>query len=206
LDYQSITEIYQEIQKTYQKDSECLNLIYNYHVSPDYRNLPKDFAQDLDTRKEINLICDKRKFKQELANEINRQFRYSGLASLTIFHFDLLKILSENSNYKYWDILILRLAEIISRRIRKSDILARWSKNVLLIANPNTKLASAINLSKRIRAEIIKQKFNGIDNLDCRLGVTALRPGEKCNEFLNRVESAIDLLEEKEDINLYIFS
>lgn len=206
MEYQSVTEIYQEIQKTHQEDPECLNLIYSYQVNPDYRDFPKEFNEDLTASKEINLICDQRRLKMELKNEIQRQFRYSGLVSLIIFNFDLAKIKKGQSNYNYWDSLIWRLSEIISRRIRKADILARWSKDVLLLVSPNTRLISAINLGKRIKAGISEQKFDKIGNLDTRLGVTALRSGENCSNFLNRVEPAIDLLKEKEDINLYVFS
>ncbi|MFN2362896.1 MAG: hypothetical protein ABR596_01255, partial [Halarsenatibacteraceae bacterium] len=81
MNYQSITEMYQEIQKTQQADPECLNLIYSYQVNPDYRDLPKEFNEDFDASREINLICNKRKLKQELKDEIDRQFRYSGLVS-----------------------------------------------------------------------------------------------------------------------------
>lgn len=206
MEYQSITEKYQEIQKTHQEDSECLNLIYSYQVNPDYRDFPKEFNEDLTASKEINLICDQRRLKAELKNEIHRQFRYSGLVSLIFFNFDLAKIKKGQSNYNYWDSLIWRLSEIISRRIRKADILARWSKDVLLLVSPNTRLISAINLGKRIKAGISEQRFDKIGNLDTRFGVTALRSGENCSDFLNRIEPAIDLLKEKEDINLYIFS
>lgn len=203
---QSVTEIYQEIQKTHQEDPECLNLIYSYQVNPDYRDFSREFNEDLTASKEINLICDQRRLKMELKNEIQRQFRYSGLVSLIIFNFDLAKIKKGQSNYNYWDSLIWRLSEIISRRIRKADILARWSRDVLLLVSPNTRLISAINLGKRIKAGIREQKFDKIGNLDTRLGVTELRSGENCSDFLNRVEPAIDLLKEKEDINLYVFS
>ncbi len=206
MDHQTITEIYQEIQKSHQEDPECLNLIYSYQVNPDYRDLPKEFNEDLDASKEINLICGKRKLEQELREEINRQFRYSSLVSLLIFHFDLAKIKKDKFNYKYWDLLFLRLSEIISRRIRKADILARWSKDVLLMVNPDTRLTSAINLGKRIRTEINQQRFDKIGKIDCRFGVTALRPKENCIDLLKRVEPAIELLKEKENINLYIFS
>lgn len=206
MNYQSLTEMYQEIQKTQQEDPECLNLIYSYQVSPDYRDLPKDFNEDLDARKEVNLICDKRKLEQELSNEIGRQYRNSGLVSLLIFHFDSGNKKKERSNYKYWDLLFLKLSEIISQRIRKADTLAKWSEDVFLIVNPNTRLTSAINLGKRIRTEINKQRFDRIGKIDCSFGVTALRPKENCSDFLKRVESAIELLKEKENINLYIFS
>ena len=202
---QSITEIYQEIQKTHLKDPECLNLIYNYQVNLDYRNLSNDFSRDSDVDKEINLICDKRKFKQELKNEIDRQFRYSGIVSLIIFHFDLMKNLKDKFNYKYWDLLFWKLSEIISRKTRKADVLARWSRDVLLIINPNTRLISAINSGKRIRSEINKQRFDEIGKINSRFGVTALRPKENCNDFPKRVEPAIDLLKEEENINLYVF-
>lgn len=206
MDYQSITEIYQEIQKTHQEDPECINLIYSYQVNPDYRDFPKDFSKDLFVSKEINLICDKRKLKQELENEIDRQFRYNSSVSLIIFYFDFGKINKEKLNYKYWDLLFWKLSEIISRRIRKADVLARWSRDVLLIINPNTRLISAITLGKRICSEINKQRFDKIGNIDCRLGVTTLRSRENCSDFINRVEPAIDILKEKENINLYIFS
>ncbi|MFW5873289.1 MAG: diguanylate cyclase domain-containing protein [Bacillota bacterium] len=206
MDYQSITEIYQEIQKTHQEDPECVNLIYSYQVSPDYRDLPKEFNQDLVASKEINLICDKSKLKQELKKEIDRQFRSSGLVSLLIFNFDAVKIKKNKLNYKYWNLLFLRLSEIISQRIRKADILARWSKDVLLIVNPDTRLSAAINLGKRIKSEINKQRFDEIAKIDCRFGVTTLRSGENYRDLLNRVEPAIDLLKEKEEIDLYIFS
>lgn len=201
-----MTEVYQEIQKSLQKDPECQNLLYNYQVNPDYREVSKDFIQELDFEKEVNLICDKNKFKQELKAEIDRQFRYSGNVSLIILHFDLLKSLKVETNYSYWDTIFLRLSEIISRRIRKADILARWSRDILIIVNPNTRLNSAINLGKRISGEINKQSFDGISNFNFKFGVTALRPKEKCIDFLNRIEPAIDILRENKDINLYIFS
>lgn len=206
MDYQDITEIYQEIQKSLKKDPECQNLIYNYQINQDYRELSRDFIQELDFKKEVNLICDKSKLKQELKTEINRQLRYNGNVSLIILHFDLLKSLKEKSNYRYWDTMFLRLSEIISRKIRKVDILARWSRDILIIINPNTRLNSAINLGKRISREIDKQKFDGIGNFNFKFGVTALRPQENCIDLLDRVEPAIDLLRENGEINLYIFS
>ncbi len=102
--------------------------------------------------------------------------------------------------------MFLRLSEIISRKIRKVDILARWSRDILIIINPNTRLNSAINLGKRISREIDKQKFYGIGKFNFKFGVTALRPQENCIDLLDRVEPAIDLLREKGEINLYIFS
>lgn len=101
-----------------------------------------------------------RKFLQErLDAEISRARRYGTKLSCLLFDIDFFKVVNDMYGYDWGDVLLKKIAEMLSGFIRKEDILTRYGDEEFVVILPNTKEENAFIFAERFRREIEKLEF-----------------------------------------------
>lgn len=85
--------------------------------------------------------------------------RYSSALSIVFVDIDHFKKINDKYGHDCGDYVLGAVANFISQRLRKTDIVARWGGEEFLILLPGTNLDGARLISEKIRAAIGEQTF-----------------------------------------------
>ena len=131
---------------------------------------------------------NRRHFTEELQRETNRSDRYAVPFSLIMLDIDHFKNVNDRFGHETGDRVLKGLVELIRRRIRTSDLLARWGGEEFMILLINMTLPQAVaeagNFLERLRA----CPFPEIGLMTASFGVTQHRYQESVDELLIRVD------------------
>jgi len=82
--------------------------------------------QQLATTDTLTGICNRRRFDEVLANEVQRAARFSSPFSLILFDIDHFKRVNDTLGHQAGDQVLIQLADAVSGAIRATDLFARW--------------------------------------------------------------------------------
>jgi diguanylate cyclase (GGDEF)-like protein len=95
-----------------------------------------------------------------LEEEVNRALRYKkDSISFLMLDLDNFKSMNEAYGHLFGNTILVKVAELIKESIRRCDIAARYGGDEFVILMPETNLAGAKQLAKRLQKEIANLKF-----------------------------------------------
>ncbi len=147
-------------------------------LSYDFISKPCD-VQELNTRinallktyeikKELikTAICDEltglynRKYLyQRLEAEISRSKRYGTSLACLLVDIDHFKIINDMYGYDWGDILLRKIAQMLSALVRKEDVLTRYGDEEFIVILPETTEQQAMIFAERFRKDVEKMEF-----------------------------------------------
>ena len=147
-------------------------LSYDYIKTPiDYLELNtriKALLKTYETKKELvrTAICDEltglynRKYlHHRLDAEISRAKRYGTPVSCLLLDIDYFKIVNDMYGYDWGDILLKKIAQMLSALVRKEDVLTRYGDEEFIIILPETTEQQAKIFAERFRKDVEKMEF-----------------------------------------------
>lgn len=111
------------------------------------------------TTDELTGLHNRRYLQERLEAEISRAKRYNTKLSCLLFDIDFFKVVNDMYGYDWGDVLLKKIAELLSNFIRKEDILTRYGDEEFIVILPNTKEENAFIFAERFRREIEKMEF-----------------------------------------------
>ena len=111
------------------------------------------------TTDELTGLHNRRYLQERLEAEISRARRYNTKLSCLLFDIDFFKVVNDMYGYDWGDVLLKKIAELLSGFIRKEDILTRYGDEEFIVILPNTKEENAFIFAERFRREIEKMEF-----------------------------------------------
>ena len=166
------------------------------------RRLSLDRVQMLDKLKKLAItdgltgLYNLRYFYEQLAIEIDRFNRYHHPLSLLLLDIDHFKDYNDAYGHLEGDKVLIKLAEIISRCLRKMDTAYRYGGEEFTIILPETHLEKAMIVAKRIKTDLSKIAFppQGSEHpiaVTISIGVTEYSLKEDIAEFVKRADDAM---------------
>lgn len=100
-------------------------------------------------------------FQERLLEEIKRSQRYGTPLSLIIADIDHFKQLNDTYGHQQGDIVLKELARLFKENLRKVDIPARYGGEEFAFILPDTDLANASDVARRLRQTVEEYEFTG---------------------------------------------
>jgi diguanylate cyclase (GGDEF)-like protein/PAS domain S-box-containing protein len=132
---------------------------------------------------------NRRHFLEELQREMSRCNRYACPVSLVMFDVDHFKEVNDRFGHEAGDHVLAELAGMIRKRIRSTDVLARWGGEEFLILLTNTNAGQTVKLVEDLLKLLQASIFAGIGRVTASFGVVEHRAGETIDELLTRVDN-----------------
>lgn len=133
-------------------------------------------------------------FYNVLTREVNRARRYSNSLSLIMIDLDNLKLINDNYGHRAGDAVLIHVSQKILNCIRETDMAARYGGDEFAIILPNTSLADAVNVSKRLSLTVSSEKVK-FDNQQLKatvsVGLGQFQKKQSIEEFMNDTDSAL---------------
>jgi diguanylate cyclase (GGDEF)-like protein len=114
--------------------------------------------------------------------------------AIILLDIDHFKLINDQHGHDGGDLILQRVADIMSASVRTSDMASRWGGEEFLVLMPDAQLveaeAVAERIAQRIRAEA-GQLEDAWPTVTATLAVTALRPGEAFRDALTRADGLL---------------
>ncbi|MDY6950321.1 MAG: GGDEF domain-containing protein [Thermodesulfobacteriota bacterium] len=101
----------------------------------------------------------KRYFQIQLDTETKRSQRYKMGLSLLMLDIDHFKMVNDTCGHQFGDLVLREIAKIITRSVRKTDIVARYGGDEMVIILPHASRDSASMVANRILKGVEEKEF-----------------------------------------------
>jgi diguanylate cyclase (GGDEF)-like protein len=146
---------------------------------------------ELATQDILTGLANRFQFDKALQHSIHMSSRYGRVFSLILVDVDHFKEVNDRYGHLVGDEVLKELAYLLSESVRKSDIVARWGGEELVVLLPDSELSSAAKLAEMLRKRIEEHEFAPLDRLTCSFGVVQWHIGETSDSLLHRVDEKL---------------
>jgi diguanylate cyclase (GGDEF)-like protein len=150
-----------------------------------------DSLYEIATHDEKTGIYNNKFFSNILDIEIAQAKRGLQKLSLIIVDIDFFKKINDVHGHFKADDLLKKLAEVLKKTTRKSDIVARFGGEEFVILLPSTSLNKAKKLAERIKKAIHSNRILKKYNLTVSGGVTEFKKTDNKNSFQKRADKGL---------------
>jgi diguanylate cyclase (GGDEF)-like protein len=133
---------------------------------------------------ELTGLTNHRRFQELLSAETEQVRRYHHPIALIMLDIDNFKLINDTYGHQQGDLVLRRVAEVVSQTSREADYPARYGGEELAVILPHTDLHGAYVIAERIRAAIQSLRIprldrGGVLTVTASLGVASLNDGDK---------------------------
>ncbi|MBN2869881.1 MAG: diguanylate cyclase [Campylobacterales bacterium] len=173
------------------KKMEYQGQIRHVVVFTDITNLNELATQDMLTK-----LANRFQFDKVLEHSIHLAIRHGNPLSMLLIDIDHFKDVNDRYGHLVGDEVLKTLAKILTVSVRKSDVVARWGGEELVILLPDSELASAVKLAELLRQKIEKHEFPSVGRVTCSIGVVQWREGENTDTLFHRADEKLYVAKE----------
>ncbi len=142
-------------------------------------------------------LANESRFVDVLETEIKVALRHETPLSLICCDMDYFRSINETFGREVGDAVLVRLADVLRRFLRREDLAARYRSVTFFVLLPRTTLTQAFTLAERIRlylptVQIEPQGENPVKNLSASFSVCEYHGGESAADFLGRSQAAVN--------------
>lgn len=116
--------------------------------------------EELSIRDPLTEIYNRRYFTAKLAEYSELSHRLNQPLSCTISDIDHFKRVNDNHGHQAGDYVLKKVATVLSRAVRKSDIVARYGGEEFIMLLPNTNIYAAMMLAEKLRSAIESTQYS----------------------------------------------
>jgi len=146
---------------------------------------------DAATHDEKTGLYNNKFFETILEMELEKAKRGQQKLSMIMTDIDFFKKINDTYGHMKADEFLKRLADLIKKQIRKSDIAARFGGEEFVILLPETDLKKAQKFAARLKSAIHSDKILKKYNLTVSGGVTQYRNKDTKKQMKERVDKAL---------------
>jgi diguanylate cyclase (GGDEF)-like protein len=136
-------------------------------------------------------LHNRRYFHETLAREVSRAHRYNRELALIVFDLDDFKDVNDKIGHLAGDAVLAEAAERVRDVVRSADIACRVGGDEFAVILPESTLADADQLYRRIQTAVSSRPMGHAGKLFLSAGVTDLRPEDDAVAFFQRADNAL---------------
>ncbi|NDV21371.1 sensor domain-containing diguanylate cyclase [Desulfovibrio sp. JC022] len=140
---------------------------------------------------ELTGLPNRRGFYGEVEKLLWLSGRYKHPLVLAIFDIDYFKSINDNFGHPVGDEVLKKFSEIISGRIRKTDLLARIGGEEFVLVMPETPSEDALRLLDRLRKAVAEHEFPHGEKVTVSVGFTGFYGSEKLEGLMDIADKAL---------------
>ena len=136
-------------------------------------------------------LHNRRFFHETLAREVARAQRYERQLALIVFDLDDFKAINDRIGHLAGDAVIAEAAERVRDVVRSADIACRVGGDEFAVILPESTLADADQLYRRLQATLSARPIGQAGRLSFSAGVAELKPDDDTTVFFERADEAL---------------
>ena len=162
------------------------------------RAIAYERIKELTIKDDLTGVYNRRKFDQDLREELNKSIRYVRNLSLLMLDIDYFKKYNDLHGHQRGDAILRKLGMVFNKHMRNTDKAYRYGGEEFAIICTETDRKSAIICAERLRKVINEEKFDGeediepYNNLTVSIGVSNFPfDATKLDQFIRHADNAL---------------
>jgi diguanylate cyclase (GGDEF)-like protein len=136
-------------------------------------------------------LHNRRYFHETLGREVARAHRYGRRLALVVFDLDDFKAINDRIGHLAGDAVLAEVADRVRTVVRSADIACRVGGDEFGIILPESDLADAEQLSRRMQQAVAAKPISDVGKLGLSAGAAALRAEDDAPTFFKRADDAL---------------
>lgn len=136
-------------------------------------------------------LCNRRRFTEILASELNRFDRYKKTFCLFNIDIDFFKKVNDTYGHDIGDKVLKDFCKVLNANIRKVDTAGRWGGEEFLLLISDVDMGNAIKISEKIKSAINGIDIEHIGKVTASIGVTLVKEGDYIESIVTRSDQAL---------------
>ncbi|MCR4880960.1 MAG: diguanylate cyclase [bacterium] len=117
-------------------------------------------------------LYNHRYFQEQMLAQVDTSKRYNLNFSLILIDIDFFKKFNDKFGHQVGDDVLRKIAGILKKSVRASDIVARYGGEEMAIILPNTGLEDAITTANKICHAVAENPFKLMGGIECRVTIS----------------------------------
>jgi diguanylate cyclase (GGDEF)-like protein len=158
------------------------------------RKIEKTMMKELESLSFIDhltQLCNRRKLSEWIAEYHFFFERYGEAYSLIMADIDHFKEVNDTLGHPVGDKVLQEFAEILKKKTRQVDHVARWGGEEFMIVLPKTTFSQAMLIAESIRDEVDSHTFECVGHKTASFGVVEVTADETLETLLERIDRAL---------------
>lgn len=133
-------------------------------------------------------------YDRKVEEEIARWKRFNHPLSLAVWDIDLFKKVNDTYGHKAGDKVLKTVAQLLNKRIRKTDFLARYGGEEFVMLLPGTEQNESLVLLDQLRHDIQECGFHYHGNavtITVSCGISQFQSGDNLHQVFDRADKAL---------------
>jgi len=143
------------------------------------------------TRDKLTSAYNREYFENNIHLLIQSAQQDNLLLGLMIFDIDHFKEVNDTYGHNCGDNVLVDIVKVVSKNIRKDDILIRWGGEEFIILARIDSLEHLRNIAEHLRKRIEKYEFDEVNQLTCSFGVTLFDDEFTIKEIIKRADDGL---------------
>jgi len=142
-------------------------------------------------------IYNRNKFDEIILYEIKKASRATNRFSCAIMDIDHFKNFNDTYGHLIGDEVLIMLAQEINKRVRETDIFARWGGEEFVFIFTDTSIEDAFIITQELRVVIQKLVHKSAGNITASFGITEFKENDTRESIFKRCDEALYIAKEK---------
>lgn len=142
-------------------------------------------------------VWNKRHFRRQLPQEIERARTFGVPLALVLFDIDDFKQINDGFGHVIGDVVLSELCGVVRETLRPTDVLARFGGDEFAIILPHTDAAGAIAVAERIHKRVgtltVPTDEEGAIQCSISTGIAEFRRDDSANDLIRRADERLYL-------------
>ncbi|MCW8931514.1 MAG: diguanylate cyclase [Gammaproteobacteria bacterium] len=147
--------------------------------------------EELSVTDTLTKLYNRLRLDQKLTEEFYHTRRYHHPLSIIMLDVDHFKEVNDTYGHQVGDFVLIGIADLIRKGIRKTDFVGRWGGEEFLIICPETPAQGAKELAETLRKKLEQRTFDQVGQKTCSFGVATLNDEESVELLLSRADKAL---------------
>jgi len=117
-------------------------------------------------------LYNHRYFQEQMLAQVDTSKRYNTNFSLIMIDIDFFKKFNDKFGHQTGDAVLRKVAEILKKTVRASDIVARYGGEEMAVILPNTNLEDAVVTANKICKAVNEKPFKLLDDIECVITIS----------------------------------
>ena len=141
-------------------------------------------------------IYNRNKFDEIMLYEIKKASRSTNKFSCAILDIDHFKKFNDTYGHLIGDEVLIMLAQAINKRVRETDIFARWGGEEFVLFLADTSIQNAMIIVENLRKVVENLVHKSAGKITVSFGLTEFKPSDTIKSIFKRCDDALYIAKE----------